>query len=73
MFREDNHIGHMWQIGGIAVVAVLLSLGIGWALAFAMLGCGAMFVALLWLMRSASVSQRDATKARDPRDDLHHA
>ena len=37
-------------LASAAVAAALLGYGLGWAFAIAIIGCGAMLVALLWLI-----------------------
>lgn len=50
MNHSRNHSIHMLLVAGAAVAAALLGYGLGWAFAIAIIGCGAMLVALLWLI-----------------------
>lgn len=52
MNNSHIHSGHMWLIAGAAVAVALLGYGIGWAIAISIIGCAAMIVALLWLVKT---------------------
>lgn len=69
MNHSRMHSGHIWLIAGAAVAAALLGYGIGWAIAIAVFGCGAMFVAILWLINS----DRDRPSRTGIDDDTHDA
>ncbi len=50
--RGTQH-GHMWLIGALAIVALLLGYGIGFALALAMIACAVMLGAIVWYLQRA--------------------
>lgn len=52
MKHTRMHSTHMLVIAVVAVGAISLGYGAGWALAVALLGCGAMLLALFLLLRS---------------------
>ncbi len=73
MNHSRMHTGHMWLIAGVAVAAVLLGYSIGWAIAIALIGCGAMFVAVVWLLYSDRDRQDRPGERHDTRDDAHRS
>lgn len=73
MNHSRLHTGHMWLIAGAAAAAILLGYGIGWAIAIALIGCGAMLVALVWLINSDR-DRRDRTGVTDdPNDEVRRS
>lgn len=70
MNHAGGHQTHMWLIGVGAVVALLLGWSIGWALAFAVLACGAMLAAMFWIGRISTQQIRiqPVEREREP----HH-
>jgi len=54
MKHTEGDQSHMWLIGGAVVAALLLGWGVGWALAIALVACGAMFAAVFWIGRSTA-------------------
>lgn len=73
MNHSRMHSGHMWLIAGAAVAAALLGYGIGWAISIAILGCGAMFVALLWLINSDRDRPNPTGIDDSARDEVRHS
>lgn len=49
----ERGMRHMWLVGAGIVAALLLGWGVGWALAVAAIGCGAMLAAVFWIGRSS--------------------
>ena len=45
--------GHMWLIGALAIVVLLLGYGLGSALALAMIACAVMIGAIVWYLQRA--------------------
>jgi len=58
MDHTKDHQGHMWLIGGAAVVALLLGFGIGWAITVALLVCAATLAVVFWVGRTSGRSPR---------------
>lgn len=60
---------HMGLLATGALAALLLGWGLGWAVALAVLGCGAMLAAVFWIGRSSaqptSIQAPDPTKAKE--------
>ena len=50
---------HMWLLVAAATAALILGWGLGWALALALIGCGAMVAAVFWLGRSSAEQVTD--------------
>ncbi len=65
---------HMWLIGAGVLLALVLGWGIGWALALAAIGCGAMLAAVFWIGRSTArqVSAASTDQNSDSIDSVVH-
>lgn len=67
--KHETGSWHMWVLAGGAVAALLLGWGLGWALALAVVGCGAMLAAVFWIGRSSaqqiSIDSHDATEVKE--------
>ena len=64
-----KHGAHGWHMGLLAagvVAALLLGIGVGWALAIAVLGCAAMIAGVFWIGRSSVPHHRvESSRTRE--------
>lgn len=64
MNHTKRHSNHMFVIVAVGAGAMLMGFGTGWAFAIALLGCGAMLLGIVLLLRSDrltnSIGDRDA-------------
>lgn len=51
--RNETGFRHMWLLIAAVALALLFGWGLGWALALAVIGCGAMLAAVFWIGRSS--------------------
>ena len=61
---ETTSGSHMWLLAAGVALALLFGWGLGWAVAFAVIGCGAMLAAVFWIGRGSV--QQGSGRAVDP-------